>query len=513
MRNAKLLLINTAVLTLGGFIMRTISVSFNVYLTNKIGASGMGLFQLIIAVYGLAVTFAGAGIKLGATRLVTDALSTGKIEPRKTMSMCIKYAAVIGCAVFILLYIFSGLIATAWIGDNRAISSLKILSLSLPPISVSAALNGYFTARKSIVKYSFVQLAEQLTKIIVTVIAISFYGNTGLEFSCFAIGFGMTFSEVISALCSYTLYKFDSKKINKNNGLRPSLNNLLHISVPDAVGASFRAVLLTIEHLLIPKGFKKSGQSAEQAMSVYGIIHGMALPITLYPSAVMTSLSSLLVPELSRYKLFNDKKMISYVSSTVLKLSLIFSIAVGCFLFFFSDSVSTAVFENNESAYYLKLLSVLIPVMYSDMITDGLLKGLDCQAASMRYNIFDSALCVVLVYLILPKYAIKGYIFILFISEIINFGLSINKLSNETVLKINIYNDIIKPLICGCGCCSLVNLIFRNNLMSSLIPQAELIILIIIFSLLYFGCIYFSDCINKKELKYYSTIIKNKSYA
>ena len=513
MRNAKLLMINTVILTLGSFLMRTISVSFNIYLTNIIGSSGMGLFQLIIAVYGLAVTFASAGIKLGTTRLITEALSTTNQSTRKIIKMCLKYAVAISSIIFILMYLSSDLIAEKWICDKRAADSIKILALSLPPISVSASLNGYFTARKNIIKYSGVQLAEQLSKILITVISLNFFGNTGLEYSCFAIGFGMTFSELISAFLAYITYITDCKKFDKVNSFKPSLKKLLHITVPDAVGAAFRSILLTVEHLLIPRGFEKSGQSAVQSMSVYGLIHGIALPIILYPSAVMTSLSSLLVPELAKYKLLKQNDKISYISSTVLKLSFVFSFAIGSFIFFFADTVSLAIYESTESAYYLKLLSVLVPIMYTDMITDGLLKGLDCQAASMRYNIFDSALCVILVYLILPKYAIKGYIFILFISEIINFALSINKLAKETTLNINLYNDIIKPVICGCGCCSVLSLISRNSFIGALSAKFQLILFVIGSGVIYFICIYYSESISRKDIKNYRMLIKNQSYA
>lgn len=513
MKNAKLLIINTAVLTLGGFIMRTIAVSFNIYLTNQIGSSGMGLFQLIIAVYGLTVTFASAGIKLGTTRLITDSLTKKENNTRKVMSMCFKYALTAGIGVCFFLYLFSGIISNKWIIDSRAEKSIKILAFSLPPISVSAALNGYFTARKNMIKYSSVQLAEQLTKIVVTVIALKFFGNTGTEYSCSAIAFGMTASESISALSSYLLYLSDSKKINKSKKTKGSLKSLLRISLPDLAGSGFRSVLLTVEHLLIPQGFKKSGQSTEQSMSIYGMIHGIALPVVLYPSAVISSLASLLIPELARYKLFNDNEKISYTASTVIKLCMIFSIGVGCYIFVFADNISLSLYKDNESYYYIKLLSVLIPVMYTDMITDGLLKGLDQQAASMRYNIFDSAICVMLVYFILPKFAIKGYIFILFLSEIINFTLSFIKLSKETQIKFNISNDIIKPLLFGYLCCKGIKILLNSAFLNVFNQKVFLIISIIFCTISFFSCIYFSDSIRKKELKEYTSLIKNKSYA
>ena len=175
--------------------------------------------------------------------------------------------------------------------------------------------------------------------------------------------------------------------------------------------------------------------------------------------------------------------------------------------------ISNAIYGSSDSGFYIKLLSVLIPIMYSDMITDGLLKGLDRQAASMRYNIFDSSLCVILVYFLLPKFAIGGYIFILFISEIINFSLSIGKLSKITTLRINLINDIIKPLLCSIGCCAGVNIgciyfgIFNYS------SKTVLIILALICSLLYFCGIYLLNCITRCELNNYSSMLKSRGCA
>ena len=70
MTNAKKLLTNTLLLTATAFLMRTVSVSFNVYLTNKIGADGIGLFQLISTVYAMAITFSVAGIRLADRKSV-----------------------------------------------------------------------------------------------------------------------------------------------------------------------------------------------------------------------------------------------------------------------------------------------------------------------------------------------------------------------------------------------------------------------------------------------------------
>lgn len=502
MRNAKLLILNTLVLTITGFIMRTISVSFNVYLTNRIGAEGIGLFQLIMTVYTLAVTFAGAGVKLGATRLVTDSLSTKSPDTGRIVKTCIKYSLCAGVSVCFILYIFAGLIGKIWISDLNSVTSLKILSFSLPPISVSSALNGYFTAKKTVSKYSSVQLAEQIFKILLTVALLSIYGSMGTEYACAAICTGITAAEIFSAFVSYLLFLKDKNPTtvkNKNN----TLAKLFHIAIPDAIGATFRSVLLTVEHLLIPKGFAKAGENSYEAMSVYGTIHGMALPLVLYPSAILSALSSLLIGELSRCVILNEKNKIGFISSTSIKLTLIFSIGISGFMVFFSDTLSFAIYDDINCAFYIKILSILIPVMYTDMITDGLLKGLDQQNASMRYNIIDSGICVILVYILLPLFTVKGYIFILFLSEIINFTFSINRLIKYANVEINLKNDIIKPVICAVISCSSANIIIDCV---SLSAKINIIFACLTAFGLYSLLIIFSDCISKKEIKIYKSM-------
>jgi len=91
------------------------------------------------------------------------------------------------------------------------------------------------------------------------------------------------------------------------------------------------------------------------------------------------------------------------------------------------------------------------------MSVDGMLKGLDEQKASMMYNIIDSGICVVLVYILLPKMAIKGYIIVLFVSEIYNFYFSIRRLMKVTGAQRLTLRAVAEPLLCV-ACAALIPL-------------------------------------------------------
>ena len=485
MSNAQKLLHNTLLLTAASFFMRTVSVSFNVYLTNRIGEDGIGLFQLIFAVYALAITFACSGIRLASMRLTADSNALGKKNERQIMKYCFVYSLVCSCFTSAVLYLSADFIGTKWIGDVRSVPSIKMLCLSLPFVAVSEALEGYFASVGKLVRYTAVQLLEQIFKITVTVIALGKVISGNLEASCKAVTFGVSAAEIFSLACTYIVYRFSSEKTNKReNGI---LSKLLKISLPDAVGSEMRSILMTVEHLLIPVGFKKSGSNPQAALSTYGIIHGMSLPLVLYPSALLSSLSVLLIPELSAHNIAGCEKRISYIISRVLHLTLIFSIGTAGIMYFNADTLSLAVYSNTDAAFYIQILAPLIPIMYTDMSVDGILKGLDQQVSCMRYNIIDASLCVALVYLLVPIMAVKGYIVVVFVSECVNFFLSFRRLVAVSEVKIELFRDLVIPILCvlSSGLCKKIIFgLITLNIGEKPTAAAEIIFSVLCYSML-----------------------------
>lgn len=460
MENAQKILKNTLLLTAASFLMQTVGVSFNVWLTSRLGEAGIGLFQLIMTVYSLSVTLGCGGVRLASTRLAVEGEAKHE-STRRTLRHCIRYALLTGTLSALSLYALSPIAAKYWLADIRAVMPLKILALSLPFVAMSSALNGYFTAVKKVGRYSAVRIAEQAVKIGIVMALMGKLLPRGEEYGCVAIVIGILLSECFSFILLYVLYIIEKQKYSANKQFF-TLKKLLHIAIPDVTGAGARSVLLTIEHLLIPRGFRQSGVSTEQALAVYGNIHGMVFPLLLYPSAILTSLSSLLIPEIAAHHALGQNRQIAYMERRVLRMTLIFAFATAGIVYAFADSFSEIVYKTEKCTFYLQILAPLIPVMYCDMTVDGLLKGLDEQRASMRYNIFDSGLCVVLVYILLPRFAVKGYVFILFLSEIINFYLSMRRLCKVSTVELKLTDDVFLPLCCSVCASALIRFLTQQ---------------------------------------------------
>ena len=199
---------------------------------------------------------------------------------------------------------------------------------------------------------------------------------------------------------------------------------MLAVALPLAVSAYARTSLTTLEHLLIPRGLKSSGLSADRALAGYGIVHGMALPVVLFPSCLLYALADLLVPELTTAQVSGRCGDIRRLVRTLLYRCLLFACGTAVLLLAFSGPLGRLIYHSDDAGRYIRLLALLVPVMYLDTVTDGCLRGLGQQTRCMAINVLDATLGVVLVWVLLPRFGLAGDIFILYFNECVNFTLS-----------------------------------------------------------------------------------------
>ncbi|MDR2753771.1 MAG: oligosaccharide flippase family protein, partial [Oscillospiraceae bacterium] len=192
MENTRKLILNTVLLTAASFLMQTVTVAYNVYLANKIGTVGIGLFQLTLTVYAMALTFGCAGVRLGATRLNIDLLSKdSQASLRRSMLLCMGYALCVSLIVALSLFGASSLIAAQWLHDVRTAAPLRWLAVGLPFVSVTAAMQGYFTAVRTVYKSALSQGFEQAVRIGCVMFFLGKMLPGGTDNACLAIVYGM----------------------------------------------------------------------------------------------------------------------------------------------------------------------------------------------------------------------------------------------------------------------------------------------------------------------------------
>ena len=211
MKRKKQFIKNVMILTAVSLLMRAVSFSFNVYIANKIGASGMGLFALIMSVYNFGVTFAASGINLASTKVIAEEIAKGKSK-KAAVRKCVGYALFFGISAFLLIFFASPFFGNVIVGDERVVIPLKVLSASLPCVAVSFALSGYFTSTGKVWKNSAVQISEQVVKITASVILLSCLDCKNAQNACISLVAGGTLSEIVSFVVLYIVYRIDIRK-------------------------------------------------------------------------------------------------------------------------------------------------------------------------------------------------------------------------------------------------------------------------------------------------------------
>lgn len=425
---------NVALLTAVSLLMRTVSFSFNVYIANKIGASCMGLFALIMSVYNFGITFATSGINLASTKIIAEEIAQGKSK-RKAVRKCILYAIFFGVLALLFIFFSASFFADKIVGDRRIELPLKILSVSLPCVSMSFALSGYFIATGKVYKNSLVQIAEQVLRIFMAVLFLNRWGSNSVDDACVSLVASGTIAEIISFLLLFAVYIKDIK--NEHLKASSDLNRrVLRYGLPVAFSAYLRSALSTTEHTLIPKSLEKFSGQKNSALASYGVVHGMVMPMLFLPSGVVSSVSTLLVPEITKLNKLKNNKKIDDIIERVLSLTLTFSIGASGILYFFSDEIAMLFYKNYEVGHYLKLVAPIASIMYADGVVDAVLKGLNQEIHAMRYDIVLSVLSIILIATLIPVRGVYGYILIIYISEMMNAYLSINRLMEVSSFRI-----------------------------------------------------------------------------
>ena len=154
----------------------------------------------------------------------------------------------------------------------------------------------------------------------------------------------------------------------------------------------------------------------------------MALPLLFFPFLVLSALSGLLMPEITRAHTRGDGAGTRHLIGTMLKLTGLFSLAAGACFVAFGPQLAQIVYRDAEVGRYVQVLGFVAPFMYLESMVDGVLKGLGEQLATFRYSLADSLLRIAAIAVLLPRYGIMAFLGIMIVSNLFTFTLNTRRM-------------------------------------------------------------------------------------
>ena len=433
MRNGKPIFYSALMLTLVNLLLRLVGTSFQVYLSSRIGAAGIGLLQLVMSVGSLAMVAGIAGIRTATMYLTAEEL--GRKQPQNVawvLSGCFLYSILFSGAVAFFLYSCAPFLAEHWIGDVRTLPALRLFAAFLPCVCLSGVMSGYFTAANRIGTLAAVEVAEQMVSMGVTLSALHFWAGTDPGRACLCVVLGGGISGCFTLICLVIL----RLKERPETGARiPLAARLYHTALPLALADDLKSGINTVENLMVPKRLKRNIRISDP-LAAFGIVSGMVFPVLMFPACILFGLTELLIPELARCAAAGSSQRIRYLVRRSLRVAMLYGLIFGGLEYLLADALCLRLYQNTEAGSYLKLYSLLIPILYCDTITDAMTKGLGQQKICVRYNILTSTLDVIFLYLLLPEYGMTGYFFSFAVTHLLNFALSLRRLLKITAESI-----------------------------------------------------------------------------
>ncbi len=513
MNGLKKFFLNASLMSVVSVILRIVGVWFSVFLAGNIGEEGMGIYGLTNSVYRLGITFASGGIGFASTRIIAEEIAKkNHREALRAAEKCILFSFALGAVTSLFFFTFSGVIGDVFLHDPRCITSIKVMSISLPFLVMSSVINAYFTGVRHLSKPAISMLFEQGVRVAATMILLKNFDGENLEYGCFAVIFGGVIAEILSFIMSYIFYQSDKKCLEKGKIRKtPIFKRVASIALPVAVSSYIRSGLLTIEHMMIPSGLRRWGADPSRALGIYGIISGMVFPILFFPSSFLYAASDLIVPEFAACHAAGNKRLITKLTDKVMQLTCFFSVGVAGVLFGFSHELGMVLYDNVEVGIYLKSLAPLVIVMFYDHLADAILKGLDCQVDVVKYNIIDSVVSVILVWCLVSKWGIAGYIFVVWFGEVLNCVMSTATLVKTTRTKIRTFKNFVLPIICAV--CAIVLTRFGFILLHGTVGQNGISLSIAICTclLIYSVLMRGAGCITLGDYRNLVKLVKSKT--
>ena len=347
---------NTFILILGGFITKLLGMLIKIIMTRNISDTGISLYMLTLPTYNLFITIMTLNLSTSISKLISE----NKKDTKKIISSSILISIIISIIGIILLLILVKPI-TLMLHNKKLYYPLLTTLLSLPFISFSACIKGYFFGKNKMHVVVISNLAEQLIKIVLFILVLPKIKNNILGVS-FIIGSNML-SEIV-AIVTLSLF-VPSSKINLRSNIDINIiKDLLRISIPSTLSKLIGVISYFFEPIILTNLLLINGYSNNYISYEYGIINGYVIALLTLPSFFTNAISTSIIPVISNAYSNKQYKYIKTKIKQVIILSLIIGISYTLIVIFNKELIMNFIYNTDKGIKYINIMAIVFILLY-----------------------------------------------------------------------------------------------------------------------------------------------------
>lgn len=424
------LLRGALMLTCAGMFSRLIGFFYRIFLSRTIGAEGIGLYQLIFPLYAMAISMTSSGISTAISKLVSSKNAVNNRKGSMDILFCgLTLSLFLSICVSAFFFFFHRFLAIHYIHEIRTAKFIRLMAWSVPIASVHACIEAYYFGLKNTAVPACCQVFSNVIRMLALILAIFMEQAHIWEVTpCLSV-YILILEEIASASFSVIALsiQLSRQKIMPYHitSMKDTIIEITATAFPLSLNRVLVNVLQSIENLMIPIQLQVYGFSASKSLSLYGILHGMAMPLILFPTVLSFSLSTMLLPAMAEAQV---KKNFSYVRQTIRKTCFsctLLGIFFWIIFFFFGRDIAGLVFKNETAGDFIRTLSWICPLLYLNPALTTILNGLGEMKRVFYHNLVCLSIRILFIILGVPKYGISSVFWGILANQFLFFILAI----------------------------------------------------------------------------------------
>lgn len=439
------LIVGTVILTVTGLVSRLIGFFYRIYLSRLFGEEGMGLYQLLNPVLSLSFSLTAAGYQTAISKLVAEQTAKKGRISMGPMAVGMSISLPLSLLCNAVVYFGADFIAGGLLQEPRTAPMLRILSFSIPMSAVHACVNGHFYGIRKAGIPAVSQLLEQLSRVGCVFLISGRSLRLGQAPSIHAAVLGLTFGELCSMLFSLAAIRANagSRKGIHASGAIPDASGkaakhtpcpgglsgisapmaglypgLLAMALPLTANRIVLGLLQSVESVSIPARLRLYGYDNTTALSVYGVLTGMAMPFIFFPNALTSSVAVLLLPVISENYALGNYRAVREATVKTIKYCGLMGICCMAGFLLLGGWAGTELFDSPLAGYFITTLGFICPFLYLDTTLSSILQGLGKAGHIFVMNVACLLIRLAFVFFAVPRFGISGYLWGLLVSQL-----------------------------------------------------------------------------------------------
>ncbi len=408
----------TVILLTGGFFSKFLGFILKIIVTRMIGIEGIELYSLITPTFGLFITIATFSFPTAISKVV----SMPKRSSKKAIFSIIPVSLLLNILTFIVIFLIASPLSNRFLHEPRLYYPLLSIGFILPFIGMSSIIKGYYWGKQRMGIYILSNIVEQIVRIAILLWLIPICLKKSLVLTISVIILVNMLSE-FSSIIVMLLGLPKGVSINREDIKveKREVKEILGISIPMTSSKIIGSIAHFLEPIILTEVLTSVGYSSKFIIREYGILNGYSLSLLLLPQFFTMSISTSLIPELSKYYVVKDFDMCKKRVKQIVSLSLLIGLVSTSLIFCIPEYFLKLIYNTTLGSNYIRILAPFFLLYFINTPINNALQAIDRSKEAMNTTIISSVIKLLIIgVLSYLKIGIYGLIISIIVSLILS---------------------------------------------------------------------------------------------